>query len=331
MNFSDQDVILTSHQWLQNNHCVYLLTVLATWGSSPRPVGSIAAVRDDGLIVGSVSGGCVEETLVEQLLTKSEIFHFPHEVTFGLTQDERLRMDLPCGGQLTIFIERVESMEAFQPLVLAMQTRQVMQRRVKRLTGEVFIGDVVGGKNLFFYDDVHIAKTFASPWRLLLIGAGPLSHLLAQLANILGYDIIVSDPRDHYAKNWNISSVTFTDLMPDDAVREFCRDPYCGVVALSHDPKLDDMALMEALISPAFYVGALGSKNNNARRRERLSLLDLSAKEISRMHGPAGLPIGSKVPEEIALSIMAEITAEKNKMFIRQKNSKQPNQSAMPA
>ncbi|MDH5217966.1 MAG: XdhC family protein [Gammaproteobacteria bacterium] len=331
MNFSDREVILTSHQWLQNNHNIYLLTVLATWGSSPRPVGSIAAVRDDGLIVGSVSGGCVEETLVEQLLTNSTVCHFPYEVTFGLTQDERLRMDLPCGGQLTVFIERVERGSTFQPLVRAMQTRQVLQRRVARLTGEVFIANESEGKNPFFYDEEHITKTFTSPWRLLLIGAGSLSHLLSQFANTLGYEIIVCDPRDRYVKNWNIPSVIFTELMPDDAVREFCLDSYCGVVTLSHDPKLDDMALMEALKSPAFYVGALGSKNNSAKRRERLRMLDLSESEIARLYGPAGLPIGSKAPEEIALSIMAEITAEKNKIFTPLKNIEQPDRLTLPA
>lgn len=314
MKFSDKQVVLKSHEWLQQNHHVFLLMVLNTWGSSPRPAGSIAVVRDDGLVVGSVSGGCVEDVLVERLVSTSTITSFPHEETFGLTLQERQRLDLPCGGKLSVLIEKLVSPTALQALVEAMDARQLLQRRVNRLTGEVTWSSETNQQSHFSCDTAVITKTFGAVWRLLLIGAGQLSQLVAQFAITLGYEIIVCDPRENYPQTWNIPEVKFAEMMPDDAVKVFCRDKCTGVIALTHDPKLDDMALMEALKSRLFYVGALGSKNNNAKRRERLALLDLSATEIARLHGPVGLPIGSKVPEEIALSIMAEVTMEKNKL-----------------
>ena len=173
MNFSDRQVIQRSHQWLQNGHDVFLLSVLATWGSSPRPAGSIAAVRDDGQIVGSVSGGCVEEMLLERLVIKPIITDFPHETTFGMEQDERQRLDLPCGGTMTVFIERLDTPGALQPLVDAIAQRSAIQRRVDRSTGAVDWSNETQRERLFVCDDVVVAKTFVSSWRLLLIGAGP--------------------------------------------------------------------------------------------------------------------------------------------------------------
>jgi xanthine dehydrogenase accessory factor len=150
-------------------------------------------------------------------------------------------------------------------------------------------------------------------WRLLIVGAGQISSYLAQMAQALDYHVYICDPRSEYAAEWNVPGTTLVPGMPDDAVIALGLDPHSAVVALTHDPKLDDMVLLEALKSPAFYVGALGSRINNERRRERLlQYFDLSRAEVDRLHGPVGLSIGSRTPPEIAVSILAEMTAVKN-------------------
>jgi xanthine dehydrogenase accessory factor len=147
---------------------------------------------------------------------------------------------------------------------------------------------------------------------LLIIGAGQLSRMLAQIASAMDYHVTVCDPREEYRAGWPLPDVPLVHAMPDDLVLEMQLDSRSAVVALTHDPKLDDMALMEALKTDAFYIGAIGSRANNAKRRERLLQFDLSAEQIARLHGPIGLYIGSKTPPEIAISILAEMTAIKN-------------------
>jgi xanthine dehydrogenase accessory factor len=149
-------------------------------------------------------------------------------------------------------------------------------------------------------------------WRLFIIGAGQLSRFLAQVASAMDYHVTVCDPREEYRAGWSMPGVELVHAMPDDLVIEARLDPCSAVVALTHDPKLDDLALMEALKSDAFYVGAIGSRVNNAKRRERLKHFDLDDAQLARLHGPIGLYIGSKTPAEIAISILAEITAIKN-------------------
>jgi xanthine dehydrogenase accessory factor len=154
---------------------------------------------------------------------------------------------------------------------------------------------------------------------MLVIGAGQLSRALAQMALGLDFEVIVCDPREEYHLTWDVPGTTFSTAMPDDLAVELQLDPHTAVVAVTHDPKLDDLVLLEALKSPAFYVGALGSRVNTAKRKERLALFDLSAAEIERLHGPIGLDIGSRTPAEIAVSILAEIVAVKNGIALTQK------------
>ena len=149
-------------------------------------------------------------------------------------------------------------------------------------------------------------------WRLVLIGAGQLTHYLAEMARMLDYHVIVVDPREEYADSWNLPGAALDRGMPDDVIAGLNLDGHSAVVALTHDPKLDDMALLEALKSAAFYVGAIGSKKNNDARRKRLHEFDLSEGEIARLHGPVGLYIGSKTPPEIAVAILAEMTATRH-------------------
>jgi xanthine dehydrogenase accessory factor len=166
------------------------------------------------------------------------------------------------------------------------------------------------------WDGQTLTTLHGPAWRLLIIGAGQISAYLAQMAQALDYQVFICDPRSEYTAEWNVPGTTLLSSMPDDAVMELNLDPHSAVVALTHDPKLDDMALLEALKSPAFYVGALGSTANSLRRRERLlEHFDLSQAEIDRLHGPVGLPIGSQTPPEIAISVLAEMTAVKNRVW----------------
>jgi xanthine dehydrogenase accessory factor len=164
----------------------------------------------------------------------------------------------------------------------------------------------------------------------LLIGAGQISIYLAQMAQALDYQVFICDPRSEYAEQWDLPQTTLMSCMPDDAVVELKPDPHCAVLALTHDPKLDDMALLDALKTPAFYVGALGSTANNQRRRQRLvQHFDLSPTEVERLHGPVGLPIGSHTPPEIAVAILAEMTAVRNGVWTPQ--GLQPRRASVQA
>jgi xanthine dehydrogenase accessory factor len=167
------------------------------------------------------------------------------------------------------------------------------------------------GEDAFEITDTTLISTHGPSWRLLVIGAGQMTQYLAQMARALDYDVIICDPREEYADHWSVPRTTLVRTMPDDTVIEMRPDRHTAVVALTHDPKLDDLALMEALKSDAFYVGAIGSRKNQARRRERLLEFDVSPEQIDRLHGPVGLRIGARTPPEIAVAIIAHMTAER--------------------
>jgi xanthine dehydrogenase accessory factor len=179
----------------------------------------------------------------------------------------------------------------------------------------------------FEFDGRKLRALFGPRWRLLIVGAGQLSRVLAQMALALDFEVICCDPREEYHLTWDVPGSRFSKAMPDDLVLQLQLDPHSAVVALTHDPKLDDMVLLEALKSPAFYIGALGSRGNTAKRKQRLALFDLSPAEIERLHGPVGLDLGGKTPAEIAVSIAAEIVAVKNGVALAQKKEG----SAIPA
>ena len=170
-----------------------------------------------------------------------------------------------------------------------------------------------GAPGLVLSNEGDVLTSVHGPrWRLFIIGAGQLSRFVAQVATAMDYHVTVCDPREEYRSGWSVPGVRVVHMMPDDLVLESHLDARSAVLALTHDPKLDDLALMEALKSSAFYVGAIGSRANNASRRERLKLFDVSEEQLAKLHGPVGLYIGSKTPAEIAISILAEMTAVKN-------------------
>jgi len=312
---TDQEVLQTACEWLQQGHEVALVTVLKTWGSSPRPLGSLMIMRRDGIHSGSVSGGCVEEDLVQRYRDQQLSDSYPTRVDYGVNRADATRLGLPCGGRLELLVEqlddRCDGIGQLQALLDALQQQQLITRHVDLQTGKITL-QAASAEAHFVYTNSYVRKIFGPQWNMLLIGAGHLSQYVSQMALMLGYCVIVCDPRDEYAQNWKVEGTELTTLMPDEAVQTYAQQPQSLVVALTHDPKLDDMALLDALVSPAFYVGAIGSQRNCELRRQRLKELGLSPGQIQRLQAPTGLPIGSHTPPEIALSILAEITQQRN-------------------
>ncbi|MFZ5557845.1 MAG: XdhC family protein [Pseudomonadota bacterium] len=306
MNSMDVEVLRDALAWLQAGRRVALITVTGTWGSSPRPVGALLALRDDGTPSGSVSGGCVEDDLMARLAAAFP--ESPAVLRYGVNRDEALRHGLPCGGTLELVVEPVRDPTSLEAVVAAIGRRELAGRRLDLASGVARVVAVTRDDALAF-DGRTLTSVYGPRWRLLLIGAGQLSRYLAQFAQALDYDVLVCDPREEYARAWPFAGARLLPGMPDDVVRALEPDARTVVVALTHDPKLDDLALLEALKSNAFYVGALGSRLTNARRRERLAQFDLARHEIERLHGPVGLAIGSRTPPEIAVAVLAELTA----------------------
>jgi len=307
MDSVDTEVLKSAANWLAAGQRVTLATVVKTWGSAPRPIGALLAIRGDGLVSGSVSGGCVEDDLIERVRAEQALER-PQVVTYGVTKEQAERFGLPCGGTLQLVLEPLSKSSGIDELVRRLGEHELVSRQLEMATGDVTLSSAHAPDLLEFNGTV--LKTVHGPrWRLVIIGAGQTSRYLAFMAQALDYQVTVCDPREEYAVGWDVDGAVLDRRMPDDVVLAMKMDAHSAVVAVTHDPKLDDMALLEALKSPAFYVGALGSRLNNAKRRERLAQFDLSAEEIARLHGPVGLPIGSKTPPEIALSILAEMTA----------------------
>ncbi|MEO8740181.1 MAG: XdhC family protein [Casimicrobiaceae bacterium] len=311
MDSVDLEVLRKSAQWQAEGRRVLLVTVVRTWGSSPRPPGAMLAVRDDGQVVGSVSGGCIEDDIVERSRREGAYVKQPQAVTYGVSAEDARKFGLPCGGTIQLVLEPVSAQSRIAELLAQVEQGRLVARRFELGTAGVTLAPARAADNLQF--DGEVLTTVHGPrYRMLVIGAGQLSKYLAQIAVGLDYQVTVCDPREEYTDTWDVPNVKLVRTMPDDTVVEMKLDERCAVVALTHDPKLDDLALMEALKSPAFYVGALGSRANNTKRRKRLEEFDLTPAQIARLHGPIGLYIGSRTPPEIAISILAEITALKN-------------------
>ncbi len=317
MDSLDLQVLRQARDWRRDGRAVWLVTVIETWGSAPRPPGALLAMRDDGLVVGSVSGGCVEDDLIDRV-RKGERVGTPSLIHYGVSKEEAARFGLPCGGNLRLVQEPLVD-AGWIDEVLDRTARHELVARVVALEGGPVRVEPARRGEAFRFDGQVLRALYGPRWRLLVIGAGQLSRSLAQMALGLDFEVIVCDPREEYHLTWDLPGTTFSKAMPDDLANELQLDPHTAVVAVTHDPKLDDLVLLEALKSPAFYIGALGSRRNTASRKERLALFDLSAAEIERLHGPIGLDIGSRTPAEIAVSILAEIVAVKNGVTLTQK------------
>ena len=317
MDNIDVLVLKALRDWRSAGQHALLATVVRTWGSSPRPVGSMMALREDGRAIGSVSGGCIEDDLIARH-TKALNQNLgiadgpPQLVRYGVSADEAHRFGLPCGGTLELLLEFNPDAASLQQLVAELEAGSLVKRSVDCSSGEVRLQTAEHPDALEF-DGQQLVNHLGPGYRMLLIGAGALAEYLATMALFNGFTVTVCDPREEYMGSWSVPQVNTVTDMPDDAVTAFKPDARSCIVALTHDPKLDDLALLEALHSPAFYVGAIGSRRNNHARRERMmEHFGETEASLARLRGPIGLYIGSKTPAEIAVSVMAEILAVKN-------------------
>lgn len=312
----DVIVLRALADWRAQGLAAILITVVRTWGSSPRPVGSIMALCEDGRVVGSVSGGCIEDDLIKHYLhSDDQRWHGMNGTkrhTYGVSADEAHQFGLPCGGTLEMVAEYNPDAESLTQLLNHLQAGRLIRRKVNLVNGSLALLKCDAPKELSI-DDTALEATFGPQYRMLLIGAGQLTEYLATMALFSGFAVTVCDPRSTHRTSWSVKGVDIVSTMPDDTVLAFRPDQRTCIVALTHDPKLDDMALLEALGSDAFYVGAIGSrKNQDARRQRMIEHLEQTSATMDTLRGPVGIYIGSKTPAEIAVSIMAEVIAVKN-------------------
>jgi xanthine dehydrogenase accessory factor len=310
----DLEVLARARDWVGAGSQVALITVLRTWGSSPRPPGSVLVINRSGGYVGSVSGGCVEEELVARYRNGDLAQAFPTRIEFGVTRDDAERSGLPCGGRLELLAEQLTEAGSIEALLARLQQGELVARTVDLPSGRVTLEKGRPGAELQIGDD-RVRRTFGPAWHLLLIGNGQLARHLAVMALQLDYRVTICDPRDGFDPATPVAGVEYSKVMPDDAVAGMRNQPRTAIVTLAHDPRQDDLGLTAALESQAFYIGALGSVRSANARSERLRVLGYSAQQIARIHGPAGIAIGSKRPAEIAVSILAEITAIRNNVM----------------
>jgi xanthine dehydrogenase accessory factor len=310
MNSTDYIVLKTALTWLREGRRIAIATVVQTWGSSPRPVGSWLAIRDDGQVVGSVSGGCVEDDLIRRVQTEILVRNLPEMVVYGVSREEAARFGLPCGGTLRLLVEPRPEQAILESILEMIEDHKLILRSVDLQTGKSVLRQ--GSKSDgFSLNDRTMQTSYGPRWRMFVIGAGQLSLYVANFAIASDFDVIVIDPREEYAEGLDLKGIQFIKGMPDDVMQELGIDSHTAIVALTHDPKIDDLALIDALQSDAFYIGALGSLTNTLVRKERLREFNVSTEQLERLHGPVGLAIGALTPPEIAVSVMAEIIAVK--------------------
>lgn len=313
MQSLDISVLTHAAEWLGASRRVWLVTVTQTFGASPRPPGSMMVMRDDGIVVGSVSGGCIEDDLVARRNEFSG--HAPILQRYGVSAEEARNFGLPCGGELEVMIESALSELHIATLLKKIHAGEVFARVVSLTTG-VWQFQPASALTQTAMRDGEFLVVHGPRWRLLIIGASEIAIYLGEMARTLDFQVSVCDPREEYRSAWRVEGIGFVEGMPDDAVIAFKPDPHTVIVTVSHDPKLDDMALMEALKTDAFYVGAVGSKKTTDERRARLREFDLTMDELARLRGPVGLPIGSRTPPEIAVAIAAELVAARNAIVL---------------
>jgi xanthine dehydrogenase accessory factor len=309
MQSQDRAALDALLRWAGEGQRVLLATVVRTAGSAPRQLGAWLALCADGRVCGSVSGGCVEDDLLDRLRAGQLAVARPLLLTYGEDAEQAARLRLPCGGRLEVLVEPSPDIAQLADLARRCAAGERWVRVVDVTTGSATLVSASATESPSW--DGQCLRTVHGPTRrLLLVGAGEISGYLAQMAPALDFAVSVCDPRAEYRAAWSAADAPLVEGMPDDAVLALRPDAGTAIVALTHDPKLDDMALLEALKSEAFYVGALGSRASNARRRQRLlEHFDLTVAQVARLRGPVGLAIGSRTPPEIAIAILAELVA----------------------
>lgn len=303
-----QDVLATCCAWLEDGYQVRLATVVRTFGSSPRPVGSLAAIRGDGQLTGSVSGGCVEKQVATAIFENGDTA----VKKFTIGDSTAQSFGLSCGGSLELVFETLRPAGwCFEALSMLEKSTQV--RRTLDLTSGKPSGVAPATTMEFEFDGTQLSHVFGSTWRLLLIGGGQLSQYVASFAQACDFQVLVCEPREHIRLAWPVTAVTCIDSLPDEFVEQANLNAQTSLLALTHEPSLDDMALLQVDTQPALFVGALGSRKSHQARLDRLRRLGASDAGMERIQGPVGLDIGSKSSAEIALSIVAALVKERSR------------------
>ncbi len=308
-----------------------LAFVLKTWGSSPRPVGSMMTIDNSGNFEGSLSGGCVENAVIQEA---DEVMHSgtPKRLSYGISDDKAWAVGLPCGGTIEILILKVTESDLDQlveikaPITLWANTvtGQIgfcteskwlsMSPPNKKLWEHAKEAYQFGESTIVNIQDIeYFIRPFVLPWRLILIGAVHIAQPLSKIAAFAGFDVTIIDPRPRYANTDRFPNTRLFTEWPDTALNSLKLDYQSAVVTLSHDLKIDDEALEIAVNSPAFYIGALGSRYNHSKRIRRLSDKGHNKSKLDRIHGPVGIDIGGNDPGEIAISILAQIISIRSK------------------
>ncbi len=328
MSTIHDDILTCARDWRSAGKGVALATVVRTWGSSPRPVGSHLAVNNAGEFVGSVSGGCVEGAVITEagaVIADGK----PRLLEFGVSDEQAWEVGLACGGQIHVYLESLAAAAWLDTLGAARTARRAAALVTRLGDGAKcyweegrFSGDLVlpaaaqqevaqrivaNRSGALEADDGLFVRIYSPSARLLVVGAVHITQALAPMAALAGLDVTVIDPRSAFASRERFPGVTLCAEWPDQAMAELKPDVMTAVVTLTHDPKLDDPALVAALDSPAFYVGALGSRRTHAKRLERLRERGIDDDALARIHSPIGLDLGGRLPAEIAVSILAEV------------------------
>ena len=306
---NDVDDILTpTSLWLKQKRRIALATVISTWGSSPRPVGGQMAIDENGEIIGSVSGGCIEGAVISEGIDsikdgKSRI------KDYGISNDMAWEVGLACGGELKVLIQPLNlEDEIVYSIVDSIKKRKVVKLKINYSNGDRIIDNTINNQISYFdksnNEFIHIIDP--KP-RLFIIGAVHIAQALVSLANVADYEIVLIDPRDHFATKDRFPNCKIINEWPDEALSKFHLDSSSHLVTLTHDPKIDDLALIFCMKKNFGYIGSLGSKKTHNKRCERLLEKGFDEIELSKIHAPIGLDIKAKTPAEIATSILAEI------------------------
>ncbi len=323
---SNLHVIESVLNWLQRGEDVWLCSITQTWGSSPMPAGTLMAYCSNHGIVGSLSGGCIEEDLLEKmetglLLTDEGAKSYPVELIYGDSEQQQKRFLLPCGGQLHLLVEylkpQISVIKHFEQLSKILSQRRLVARRISLKNGHLSIfskGIKRGIKRIEMKAVDYIEHCMGPAYQMLLIGASEVARCVAELAQPLDFKVFVWDHREEFIRNWRVNNVEVFTGSPEKLINQYFKDENNAIIALAHDPRVDDFALVDALASNAFYIGAIGSTKTCNNRNQRLHHYLEDTSQLDKLLSPVGMDIGSKTPYEIAISILAEVVMKRSQL-----------------
>ena len=327
------DIWVNANKYLKKGKRFAIATVISTWGSSPRPVGSQMLVTSDNVIIGSVSGGCIENSVIHELI---EIINgaLPKVMHFGVGDEKAWEVGLTCGGEISVYIEDDKSIgKLFSKMISSIKSREefTILKNIKSHENFLYFqtkNKICGvHKNNsvkdFHFQDIEKGISKDKQWfvnsylpetKIVIVGAVHITQYLENLCNICGFSLDIIDPRETFATKKRFKIGKLINQWPDEYFQENTIDSNTAIVTLTHDPKLDDPAIYNALNSSAFYIGCLGSRKTHSSRVDRLKKRGFTQKDIERIKGPVGLNIFAKKPSEIAISIIAQIIQLKNNL-----------------